>query len=156
MLSAAHCIKDSLVLDGTDRILIGSNIEGGTSNTRNIHTLSHRHAIHPNYLEFVHESGFHVYDFILLWLETRLNYCPSFYARLPPPVFTDEFLIDKMLRASGWGTESRISKAQFLQFFRHGTPYAVKRANRLMFIDVPYLSRLLLLFLEWTIKVAWM
>ena len=144
VLSAAHnAVLDGcpicLVLDGTDRVLIGSNIEGGISNMRYIHTLSSRYEIHPKYQVYKHELIFLVYDFILLWLETRLNYCPSVYARLPPPAFNDDFLIDKMLTASGWGSEIRKTKAQLLQHVRQGTPHTFKRRNRLMFIDVPYL-----------------
>ena len=84
VLTAAHCSREYLIFDGEDKVLIGSNLQQGMSNTRNTHKLSSRHSIHPKYQQFKNtEITFSIYDIILLFLARPLRYCSNSFARLP-------------------------------------------------------------------------
>lgn len=146
ILSAAHC-SDYLKASGNSLVLVG-----GTSLDDNdkdkFHQISNYH-IHPKFESFNGESiGIDIFDFMIITLKDSLkNVCPSAFARLPSKGLSEEYLIDKELTISGWGSTSALSRNQVLDDM-HGKGFTIAPGidpfnfpKHLHVVEVPYLRK---------------
>jgi hypothetical protein len=142
IISAAHC-ADCLKFNDEDKVLIGAKYN---KDPANLYTISKTHHIHPKY-EFFHgekdpvwPTDLTIYDFMLLFLITPLQFCDNVFARLPTKGLDDGYLSGKSLLVSGWGSLTALTSQQLIDDHRRTQKRKQKFPRHLRFLFVPYLS----------------
>ena len=123
ILSAAHCLKEYDENPGMKRIVL----IGGSSKRRfisyvftknKLHELSEGQIVHPDFQKFNwrgEKGTFYIFDLTIFSLKVPLTQiCSSAFARLPSERFNDQYLSDKQLTVSGWGSILELSHDQLI------------------------------------------